>query len=115
MNRRFDERLPANLRVIITDLSTRQSITATIIDISASGIGVISESAFRAASIVKLAVADSTLFGSVVHCTGDQPPFRLGIEVIRVLIGGTDLANILNAVLVEAIPATPGLVDAKTR
>ena len=109
----MDERFPANLSARVTDLATRQSIAATVANISASGICVISQSRFGVDSIVKLEVADSTLFGCVVHCTGDAPSFRLGIEVIRILLGGTDLANLLNAVLVESLPATPGLMAAK--
>jgi hypothetical protein len=109
MDRRIDQRFPANLSVRVTDLARRRHFTGTLDDISKSGLGIISESVCAADSIVKLEVADCFLFGHVVYCKGEAPAFRLRVELVRVLIGGTDLADLLNAVLVEALPATPGL------
>ena len=109
MDRRIHQRFPANVSVKVTDLVTRESVSGTLVDISTSGVCVLLQDPFAVESILKLDVADSVLFGSVVHCTGDKSPFRLGVEVVRVLIGGTDLANLLKAVLVEALPGTPGL------
>jgi len=110
MDRRIDKRFPVQLAAKVTDLATGESCAGTLVDISKAGVCVLSDHRFAPNSVVKLEVADSILFGCVVHCTGDSPPFRVGIEIVRVLLGGTDLADILNTVLAEALPTTPGLL-----
>ena len=54
--------------------------------------------------IVRLETADCTLFGHVVHCTWQRNAFRTGIEVERVLIGNTDLAELLRTALQDTMP-----------
>jgi hypothetical protein len=49
------------------------------------------------------------LFGHVLYCIEDQS-FRTGIEVVRVLIGESDLARLVNVILAESMPATPGVI-----
>lgn len=115
MDRRLDRRFPVDLAAKITDLSSRACVTGTVSNISASGVCVISPGQFDPGTVVKLEVADSALFGQVVHCTPDGLTFRIGIEVVRVLLGGTGLADLLNAVLVDTIPATPGLAHSPSR
>jgi hypothetical protein len=54
------------------------------------------------------------LFGHIVYC-GEEPPFRTGIEVVRVLIGESDLSRLVNAILAETMPNTPGVVVISTK
>ena len=54
--------------------------------------------------IVRLETADCTLFGHVVHCTWTRNAYRTGIEVQRVLIGNTDLADLLRTALRDTMP-----------
>jgi hypothetical protein len=48
----------------------------------------------------------------VTYCDEEQS-FRAGIEIVRVLFGESDLARLVNTILAETIPTTPG-VDAVT-
>lgn len=115
MDRRLDERFLAHLDVTIIDVATRDYAESTLVDISESGVCVISPREFPADVIVRLEVGDSVLYGCVVRCTGGEPSFHIGIELIQVLLGQTDMANLLNALLLEVLPATPGLVAASHR
>jgi hypothetical protein len=63
---------------------------------------------------VKVQVGDCALFGHVTYCD-DEPAFRTGIEIVRVLIGESDLSGLVNAILAEAMPTTPGVVAASTK
>jgi len=54
--------------------------------------------------IVRLETADCTLFGHVVHCTWQRNAFRTGVEVERVLLGNTDLADLLRTALQDTMP-----------
>jgi hypothetical protein len=54
--------------------------------------------------LVRLETADCTLFGHVVYCTWQRNAFRAGIEVERVLLGTTDLAELLRSALQDTMP-----------
>jgi hypothetical protein len=54
---------------------------------------------------------DCVLFGHVTYCN-EAPSFRTGIEIVRVLVGQSDLARLINAILAESMPATPGVKKA---
>jgi len=58
---------------------------------------------------VKVMIADCVLFGVVVHSSENHGACEIGIEVARVLIGESDAARLVNSVLAESIPHTPGL------
>ena len=58
---------------------------------------------------VKVQIGDCALFGHVTYCD-DDPAFRTGIEIVRVLIGESDLARLVKAILIETMPATPGVL-----
>jgi len=58
--------------------------------------------------LVRLEAADCTLFGhvvySTVYSTSSRNAFRTGIEVERVLLGNTDLADLLRTALEHTMP-----------
>ena len=57
-----------------------------------------------AGSIVRLTIKDSVLFGFVAHSEPERSYFRTGIEVVQVLIGESELSNLLKETLEKAIP-----------
>jgi len=57
-------------------------------------------------STVKVQIGDCRLFGHVTYCDEEQL-FRTGIETVRVLIGESDLARLVNAILAETMPTMP--------
>jgi len=114
MDRRLDERFEAHLDVRIIELATGDCAEGVLTDISKSGVCVITSHQFVANAIVRMEVADSALYGCVAYCNGDEPWFRMGIELIQVLLGGTDMANLLSALLLEVLPETPGLVGSSS-
>lgn len=110
MDRRVEERFLANAEVIIIDLATRDCAEGNLADLSKGGVCVLSPRAFSVEAVVRLEFADSVVYGCVTHCSGDEPWFRIGIELLQVLLGTTDIANVLNALLLEVLPSTPGLM-----
>jgi len=98
--------LPADLAVWVTDLQKpERSNAGTIRDISASGVSVLTPLPLTAGDIVRLDVADSVLFGIATYGVAEAADWRIGIEVQRVLHGGSDLAQLLERVLHEEMPA----------
>jgi hypothetical protein len=115
MDRRFDGRYQANLEVTVTDIAAQDWVAlGRIVDISENGVCADLSLGLGVGAIVKVQMGDCVLFGHVTYCT-EGPTFRTGIEVVRVLIGQSELSRVVQAILAEAMPATPGLKLASNR
>ena len=80
------------------------SASGQSIDISESGIGVYLPLKFTPGSVVEIKINDSELFGVVTFCMPERSFFRTGIEVWQVLIGRSEMAELLKATLQETMP-----------
>ena len=115
MERRFDDRYLTGLgltaaQVRVTDLTTPDRAgDGRMTDISGSGMGVVVPFELKPGDILQLDVDDSRLFGFVVHAAPEADGYRVGIELQRVLIGGTDLSRLLHQTLQSALPELPGV------
>lgn len=110
MNRRFHERIPADFDAVVTELKNHENAASgRVADISKAGISILLPRLFAPNEFVQLEMADSKLFGRVAYVNPEGRLFRTGIEVERVLLGGTDLSQILQGMLVEAMGHTPGV------
>jgi len=112
MDRRRDERYQTNLAVTVTDIAAPERVASgQVINLSQSGACATLSMRFAPGAIVKVQIGDCSLFGHVTYCDEEQS-FRTGIEIVRVLIGESDLARLVNSILAEAMPATPGVIAA---
>ena len=110
VDQRLDARYPASLDILLTSLlDPTQVCRGRMSDISKSGLSVVVPIRFAPGALVKVGFADSTLFGYVVHSHPQEEDFRTGIEVERVLLGGTDLSLLLQALLKQEMPQVPGV------
>jgi hypothetical protein len=111
VERRLDHRFLSDLDVVVTRLTHPSwSGFGQITDISKSGLRVSAPFELAEGDIVQIEVADSNLFGFVVHASVDGALFRAGIEIQRVLIGGSDHAKVLHLALRQVLPAVPGVL-----
>jgi hypothetical protein len=114
MDRRLEERYPTNLAAIVTDIASPDRVASgQIVNVSQSGICATLSMRLAVGTTVKVQIEACRLFGHVIYCD-EEPAFRTGIEVVRVLIGESDLSRLVNAILAEAMPTTPGVL-ASTR
>jgi hypothetical protein len=81
-----------------------------VTDISNSGVCIKAPFELATGDVVQLEIADSTLFGFVVYANPEGTAFRAGVEVQRVLMGGSDLARLLQMELRRALPGVPGVL-----
>lgn len=110
MDHRFSPGLSA-VEVRVTNLSNPWDTgLGRMTDISESGMGVAAPFALAAGDIVQIDVDDSRLFGFVVHASLERNEYRAGIELQRVLIGGSDLSRVLHLALRRALPELPGVL-----
>jgi len=115
MDRRLDERYRTNLAATVTDIAAPDRVASgQIINVSQGGVSANLSMRLEIGAIVKVQIGDCTLFGHVSYCDED-PSFLTGIEIVRVLIGESDLSRLVNAILAEAMPATPGVLTASRR
>jgi hypothetical protein len=111
MDQRLDERYPSNLAVTVTDMAAPEQIASgQIVNVSQSGTCADLSLRFTPGAAVKIQLGDSTLFGHVIYCDGEQP-FRTGIEIVNVLIGESDLARLVKSIQAEAVPASVSTKD----
>ena len=105
MDRRIDERYPTGLEVRVSEVDYPAfSASGQVIDLSEAGICVYLPLQFMPGSAVRLNINDSVLYGFVAHSTPERSYFRTGIEVVQVLIGGSDLSQLLKTTLEESMP-----------
>ncbi len=111
MERRLDPRYMIDMEVYVTRLTHPSwSGHGRVADISNTGVCIKTPFELAAGDILRLEMADSNLFGFVVHASREDATFRAGIEIQRVLIGGTDLSKILQMALRQALPDVPGVL-----
>ena len=104
MDRRLRNRALADLDVEVIRLTRQeQTVSGRLQDISEDGMCLILPCELRMKELVRLEAADSTLFGHVVYSRWKRNAFRTGIELERVLLGGTDLADLLRTVLQDTM------------
>ncbi len=116
MERRAYERFKVQFDVRVTLLAEQaHSAVGLLADISSSGISVMLPFQLTAGDLLEVELADSTLYGHVVYCHPDGSSFRTGIEASRVMLGSTQLAGILQRILMEALPMIPGLSPAEAQ
>jgi hypothetical protein len=110
VERRLHQRWPVSLEAEVTNLALPElPATAKVVDVSESGMRMRLPLQLAPGAIVKVKVGDSSLFGEVIHSTQHDCACEIGVEIIRVLIGESDLSRLVNAILTEALPYTPGL------
>ena len=105
VDRRLHNRALADLDVEVIRLRKQeQSVPGRIEDISEAGMCLILPCELVPQELVRLQAADSTFFGHVIYSEWKRNAFRTGVEVERVLVGGTDLAKLLRSALKDALP-----------
>jgi hypothetical protein len=86
-----------------------RSYSGYLADVSKSGLCVMLPQRLGEGEVVQLEIADSHLFGFIVHAGPEGDAFRAGIEIQRVLMGGSDLSRILHMALQRILPGIPGI------
>ena len=105
MDRRLHNRALADLDVEVIRLTRQEQVVpGRLEDISEAGICLILPSELFPDELVRLEAADSTVFGHVVYSTWTRNAYRTGIELERVLLGATDLSELLRTALQDTMP-----------
>jgi hypothetical protein len=105
VDRRLHNRALSDLDVEVVRLKDKgQIVPGRLEDISESGMCLILPHELASDEMVRVEAADCSVFGHVIHCKWRRNAFRTGIEVERVLLGKTDLAQLMRIALQDTMP-----------
>ncbi len=100
MDQRLHERFPIELEARLIDLTGEgKSEGGRLMDVSQGGVCVELTDPVPVGNIVRVDFSEGSLFGQVVHATNEASCFRIGIEVFSVLLGGSDVAQLIKYTL----------------
>ena len=115
MERRLHQRNQVHFEAKVTSLTSRaHSSMGRVSDLSKSGISVVLPLELAPGESVQLEMADSLVVGRVIYSNAESSLFRVGIEVERVELGASSLANLLQRTLMQEMPGLPGLEPSVT-
>jgi len=107
MERRTEERYEVRFETKV--MARGQSVLGRVSNISESGISIHLPFQLSPGDAIELEMADSTVYGHVAYSDQEGDYFRTGIHANRVALGETSLSSLLQRVLIETLPLTPGL------
>ena len=104
MDRRFNQRISADLPVRLTELDDAGERIGQLQDISDSGICSIFAVPFTPGALVKLEILGLTLYGHIVYSSLWDDGFRTGIFVEPALLDSSNITELVKSYLI----ASPG-------
>jgi hypothetical protein len=96
MDRRFHQRLPTDLPVLLTQLDSDLAIAGQLEDISDSGICSLFQEPLEPGAIVKLEILGLTLYGHIVYSNPDGNVFRTGVFVEPALLDSSNITELIH-------------------
>lgn len=94
IDRRFDQRIPVDLPVRLTQLDDGLESDGQLQDISDSGICSLCQAPLTPGAIVKLEVLGLTLYGHIAYSNPEDDAFRTGIFVEPALLDSSNITEI---------------------
>jgi hypothetical protein len=100
MDRRYDQRITAELPVLLTLLDSEQETSGRLLNISESGIAVLLRTRAEPGALVKLEILGIIFYGHVAHSKPEGSGFRTGIFVEPALLDSSNIVELVNSYLV---------------
>jgi len=99
MDRRFNQRISADLPVLLTLLDSEQEKRGKLLNISESGVGVLLRTAADPGALVKMEILGIIFYGYVAHSKPEGAGFRTGIFVEPALLDSSNIIELVNSFL----------------
>ena len=103
MDRRFNQRISADLPVQLTLLDSEESAFGRLIDLSESGVGVLLRTPADPGAMVKLEILGIIFYGQVAYCRPEDTGFQAGIFVEPALLDSSNIIELVNSFLVTHV------------
>lgn len=93
----------------LTDFNQPETrLSVYVEDVSEGGVRLAMAEAVECGTLVRLDIADSTLFCEVRYCQRGSVAYTTGLLVERVLVGGSDLGKLINKLLNKPVEDLAG-------
>lgn len=102
MERRFHQRFPTDLPVLLTELDGQAQLTGQLDDISDSGISSFFKEPLTPGAMVKLEILGLTLYGHIVYSTPLDKVFRTGVYVEPALLDSSNITELVKDFIISA-------------
>jgi PilZ domain len=102
MDRRFNERIPTDLPVRLTQLDEGVESSGQLLDISDSGICSLFQEPLAPGAVVKLEILGLTLYGHIVYSNPEDDAFRTGIFVEPALLDSSNITELVKTFLTSS-------------
>jgi len=100
-DRRYNQRIRADLPVLVTLLDSGQETSGNLINISESGVAVLLQNAADPGAMVRLEILGIIFYGHVAHSKAEDAGFRIGIFVEPALLDSSNVVELINSFLVS--------------
>ena len=102
MDRRFKQRFPTDLPVLLTQLDDGVTSSGRLEDISDSGICSFFAVPFEPGAVVKLEILGLTLYGHIVYSNPYEDAYRTGIFVEPALLDSSNITELVQNYIISA-------------
>ena|ERR1700733_6049365 len=102
MDRRFKQRFPTDLPVLLTQLDDGVTSSGHLEDISDSGICSFFAVPFEPGAVVKLEILGLTLYGHIVYSNPYEDAYRTGIFVEPALLDSSNITELVQNYIISA-------------
>jgi hypothetical protein len=103
MDRRFNQRISADLPVRLTLLDSEEGSFGRLIDISESGVGILLRAPVDPGAMVKLEILGIIFYGQVAYSRPEDNGFQIGIFVEPALLDSSNIIELVNSFLVTHV------------
>jgi hypothetical protein len=105
VDRRYNERIPAELPVRVTfldsDIAPSDEVRGQLFDLSESGVSTLLGIPAEPGALVKLEILGIVFYGHVAYCNPEDSDFRIGIFVEPALLDSSNLVQLVDSFLVD--------------
>jgi hypothetical protein len=103
MERRYNQRISAQLPVRLTVLDGGEESRGMLLDLSDTGVSAVLPKAVVPGSLVKLEILGLAFYGHVAYCNPAGTAFRTGIFVEPALLDSSNLAELVDSFLIDHV------------
>lgn len=103
MDRRYDQRIAADLPVLLTVLDSGDERRGKLLDLSESGVSALLRTGVDAGAMVKLEVLGLVFYGHAAYSKPEGSGFRTGIYIEPALLDSSNLVELVNSFLIDHV------------
>jgi PilZ domain len=103
MDRRYNQRIAADLPVVLTVLDSGDERRGKLLDLSESGVSALLRKGVEAGAMVKLEVLGLIFYGHVAYTNPEGTGFRTGIFIEPALLDSSNIVELVNSFLIDHV------------